>query len=310
MEDIQLLKGDCLELMKDIPDGSIDFICTDLPYETTRLKWDTIIPFNKHIIEKKGEKDIILYELDYILKRFREGNCNYFKVLDEFNEIAKDGLWEQYNRIIKPNGAIALFGNQPFTSKLIITRPELYKYSWIWVKPFPTGFLNSNYRPMLSFEDIAIFSKSGAGAGSKETNMNYFPQGLIQINKKKKNKKGTRGQHIHDTVNCGENNILNSEKEYQQKYSGYPNNILECDRDMPQIFPTQKPVPLIEYLIKTYSNEGDIVLDSTSGSATTAIASINTKRRCICMEKDEDNFEVGKKRVEEHIKSLQGKLFI
>jgi site-specific DNA-methyltransferase (adenine-specific) len=265
MQDIQLLHGDCLELMKDIPDGSIDFICTDLPYQTTRLKWDCPI------------------DLEF--------------------------LFLEYERLIKPKGAIALFSNQPFTSKLIIAKPQLYRYSWIWLKPFPTGFLNSNYRPMLSFEDIVIFSKSGAGAGSKENNMNYYPQGLIQINKKKKNKKGSRGQHIHDTVNCGQNNILNSEKEYEQKYSGYPNNVLEFDRDSPQIFATQKPVGLVEYLIKTYSNEGDLILDSTSGSATTAIAAINTNRRCICMEKDEANFEVGKKRVDDHIKSLQGKLF-
>lgn len=260
----EIYLGDCLELMQQIPDGSVDMVLCDLPYGTTRLKWDSVIDL----------------------------------------EI----LFKQYERLIKPKGAIVLFGNQPFTSKLIMTRLELYKYSWIWVKPFPTGFLNSNYRPMLSFEDILVFSKSGAGAGSKENNMNYYPQGLIEVNKKKNNKKGTRGQHIHDTANCGAQNILNSEKEYQQKFTGYPNNILECDRDEPQLHPTQKPIALFEYLIKTYTNEGETVLDNCAGSFTTAIAAMRTNRKYICIEKEEKYFNIGKERIEnEMLKQVNNK---
>ena len=239
--------------MPQIASGSIDMILCDLPYGTTRLKWDCLVDL----------------------------------------EI----LFLEYERIIKPKGAIVLFGNQPFTSKLIMTRPELYKYSWMWVKPFPTGFLNANYRPMLSFEDILVFSKSGAGAGSKDNNMSYYPQGLIEVNKKKKNKKGTRGQHIHDTVNCGIQNVLNSEKEYKQKFTGYPNNILECDRDEPQLHPTQKPLLLCEYLIKTYSKEQETVLDNCIGSGTTAIACTNTKRNFIGIEKDEKYFNLASERL-------------
>ena len=250
---IDLILGDCKDWLPKFDNDSFDLILCDLPYGTTRLKWDCQI------------------DLEFI--------------------------FSQYERLIKPKGAIVLFGNQPFSSKLVMTRPSLYKYSWMWVKPYPTGFLNSNYRPMLSFEDILVFSKSGAGAGSKGNNMNYYPQGLIEINKNKKNKKGTRGQHIHNTSNCGSGNILNSEKEYQQKYTGYPNNILECDRDEPQIHPTQKPLLLIEYLIKTYSIEGDNVLDNTMGSGTTGVACKRLRRNFVGIEIDKKSFDLSNNRI-------------
>lgn len=248
-----LIFGDCQEHLPKLESESFDLILCDLPYGTTRLKWDCPI------------------DLEF--------------------------LFGEYERLIKPKGAIVLFGNQPFTSKLIMTRPNLYKYSWMWVKPFPTGFLNANYRPMLSFEDILVFSKSGAGAGSKDNNMNYYPQGLIEINKKKKNKKGTRGQHIHDTVNCGTQNVLNSEKEYEQKFTGYPNNILECDRDEPQLHPTQKPLLLIEYLIKTYSKEGDSVLDNTMGGGTVGVGCKKLKRNFVGIENKKQYFDIANERI-------------
>ena len=131
---------DSVEAATHFEDNSIDMILCDLPYGTTRLKWDSIIDLDK--------------------------------------------LFAQYERIIKDKGAIVLFANQPFTSILIRLKPELYRYSWIWEKPFPTGFLNANYRPLLTYEDIAVFSKSGAGAGSKQKNMKYYPQGLVEVNKK------------------------------------------------------------------------------------------------------------------------------
>jgi len=253
MPKIEMIQGDCLIAMKDIPDGSIDMILCDLPYGTTRLKWDSPIDIK--------------------------------------------ALFVEYERVIKRHGAIVLFGNQPFTSNLIMTQHNLYKYSWMWVKPFPTGFLNANYRPMLSFEDIAVFSKSGAGAGSKGNNMQYYPQGLIAVNKPKKNKKGARGQHIHSTVNCGVENVLNSEKEYLQKFTGYPNNILEYDRDSPQLHPTQKPVALLEYLIKTYTLEGETVLDNCMGSGSTGVACKNLNRNFIGIELDQTYYDIAKERI-------------
>jgi len=205
-------------------------------------------------------------------------------------------LWSHYRRIITRNGAIVLFANQPFSSMLIAANPEMYKYSWIWKKPHPTGFLNANFRPLLSFEEILVFSHSGAGAGSKNDNMVYFPQGLVAINKKKQNKANTRGKHIHETVNCGTNNILNSNSTYEQKFTGYPINILEFKRDSPQIHPTQKPVALCEYLIKTYSKENDVVLDNCAGSGTTGVACLNTNRRFILIEIDKKWCQIAKER--------------
>ncbi len=243
--------------MKDIDDKSVDMILCDLPYGTTRCKWDSLVDLDK--------------------------------------------LWTKYKSIIKDDGAIILTANQPFTSKLVSSNYEMYKYSWIWKKPFPTGFLNANYRPMLSFEDILVFSKSGAGAGSKNKGcMKYFPQGLVEINKSKKNKANSRGKQIHETANVGDNNCLNSDSEYVTKYTGYPNNILEFDRDMPQLHPAQKPVLLFEYLIKTYTNEGDLVLDNCVGSGTTAIACINTNRNYIGIEKDEKYFNIAQERVRQY----------
>ena len=260
---MKLIHGDCLEKMKDIPDKSIDMILCDLPYGTTRLKWDSVI-------------DLTL-------------------------------LWWHYKRIVKVNGAIVLFANQPFTSALISSNFEMFRYSWIWEKPFPTGFLNANYRPMLSFEDICVFSHSGAGAGSKDNAMVYYPQGLVPKNVKKKNKPNSRGAHIHDTVNCGSMNVLNSGKEYEQKFTGYPNNILSFDRDLDQSHQTQKPVPLLEYLIKTYTLEGETVLDNTMGSGSTGIACINTKRNFIGIEKDDKFFEIAKSRIETHETTCENK---
>lgn len=238
--------------------------------------------------------DLILCDLPYGTTQ-----CKWDTIID------LDKLWIQYKRIIKDNGAIVLTANQPFTSRLVSFNYEMYKYSWIWKKPFPTGFLNANYRPMLIFEDILVFSKMGSGAGSKNKGcMKYYPQGLIPINKKKKNKANSRGIHIHETKNVGKNNCLNSDSEYITKYTGYPNNILEFDRNIPQIHPTQKPVKLFEYLIKTYSNENDLVLDNCIGSGTTAIAALNTNRHYIGIEKEKKYVDLAEKRIAEHTQQL------
>lgn len=262
----RIYQMDCLEGMKLIPDKSIDMILCDLPYGTTRLKWDSVLNLEK--------------------------------------------LWEEYTRIIKDNGAIVLSANQPFTSKLVSSNYEMFKYGWIWVKPYVTGFLNAHYRPMLCYEDILVFSKSGAGAGSKNKgNMKYFPQGLELINEKKINHETTGGKVVRNTQNVGENNVLNSGKEYMQKYKGYPRNLLEYDIDRPTLHPTQKPVLLFEYLIKTYSNESDIILDNCMGSGTTAIAALNTMRKFIGFEIDQKYIEISNMRIKEKYDSEMTLIF-
>ena len=243
---IELIKGDCLVEMQNIPDKSIDMICADLPYGTTACKWDTIIPF--------------------------------------------EPLWEQYERIIKPNGAIVLFGSQPFTSALIMSNPKWFKYCWVWEKIRPTGFLNAKKRPLKITEDICIFGGS-----------NYYPQGLIDVEKTIKNSSSKRkgGGHI---------GVIKNDF-YQQEKTNYPKNILKYGLDeSDKQHPTQKPVPLLEYLIKTYTNEGETVLDNTMGSGTTGVAAVNLNRNFIGIEMDEAYFEIASKRINEAQTDLKLKL--
>ena len=244
IEPNNIYKGDCLELMKSIPDRSVDMILADLPYGTVSCEWDNIIPFDK--------------------------------------------LWEQYNRIIKDSGPIVLTASQPFTSLLISSNPKMFKYAWVWKKNKATGFVNAKYKPLSIYEDILIFGKG------KTT---YNPQGLQPYNKiiKPSIKESQTTDRIYKQKNT---------KPYLREFTNYPKNIIEfsCEQGL---HPTQKPVPLFEYLIKTYTNEGELVLDNTAGSMTTAIAAINTHRNYICMEQDEEYFKKGLERIRQHQELLK-----
>ena len=252
---ITLLHGDCLERMKEIPDDSVNLILCDLPYGTTKCKWDTIIDIDK--------------------------------------------LWIEYRRIIKkPSGVILLFGQQPFTSMLISSNYEWFKYNLIWKKNKTTQFLLANYRPMKCTEDICVFSKGGAAAASRKTgNMTYNPQNLIPVDIKKKNSKERIGKMLNQSHHLGPNNKLISNSEYSQKFTNYPTELIEFDIEYDTIHETQKPVKLIEYLIKTYSNETDTVLDNTMGSGTTGIGCINTNRKFIGIELNELYYKLSKHRI-------------
>ena len=254
-DQLTLLYGDCLERMNEIKDNSIDLILCDLPYGTTKCKWDTIINL--------------------------------------------DLLWIHYKRIIKkPHGVIILFGQQPFTTKLISSNINWYKYNLVWKKNKTTQFLLANYRPMKCTEDICIFSKGGAAAASRKTgNMTYNPQGLIPVNIKKKNSKERLGKMLNQSHHLGPNNQLVGNGEYTQKYTNYPNEILEFDIESNNFHETQKPLSLIEYLIKTYSNENDVVLDNTMGSGTTGIGCMNLNRPFIGIELEEKYFKLSKYRI-------------
>jgi site-specific DNA-methyltransferase (adenine-specific) len=254
-DNITLLFGDCLERMKEIPDDSVDLILCDLPYGTTKCKWDTIIDINK--------------------------------------------LWEHYKRIIKePSGVILLFGQQPFTSMLVSSNYDWFKYNIIWKKNKTTQFLLANYRPMKCTEDICVFSKGGAAAASRHKgNMTYNPQGLEPVNIKKKNSKERIGKMLNQAHHLGPNNKLVSNSEYSQKFTNYPTELIEFDIEYDTIHETQKPVKLIEYLIKTYSNEGETVLDNTMGSGTTGIGCINTNRKFIGIELNELYYKLSKHRI-------------
>ena len=254
-DNIIIKQGDCLELMKDIPDKSIDMILCDLPYGTTACKWDTVIPF----------------------------------------EI----LWKEYERIIKNKCAIALFGSEPFSSYLRISNIKLYKYDWIWIKSKASDFINANCRPMKKHEIISIFSFGKSSPPVTDKNMKYFPQEIV-YGEKKKIRKGSLGIGRDRDSQQGE---------YISKGSNYPTSILSFSNDGKTFHPTQKPVALLEYLIKTYTNENDLVLDNCAGSFSTAIACINTGRRFIGYELDEKYFEFGKNRILDHLTKKEEMLF-
>jgi site-specific DNA-methyltransferase (adenine-specific) len=196
-------------------------------------------------------------------------------------------LWEQYNRIIKYNGAIVLFCNEPFTSSLINSNIELFKYKWIWEKSQGVNFAQCNHMPMSNYEEISVFGNFGMSKNAKVQPI-YNPQGIIEINKQKSAKTST------------EHRVCDNNKEHIQKYENYPNQIIKFKSER-GFHPTQKPVPLLEYLIKTYTNENELVLDNTFGSCSTGIACINTNRNFIGIEKDEKYFNIGVGRVKENI---------
>ena len=223
------MQGDCLELMKTIPDGSVDLILTDPPFGTTQNKWDSVI-------------DLEL-------------------------------MWKDLKRIIKPNGAIVLFGAQPFTTVLISSNLKDFKYCWYWNKSKPTGFLNAKKQPLRNFEDVVVFYSKQA---------HYSPQDLIKTDK------------MVSRTNRG--NYGDCSKTTKQEWTNYPTQLLKFPSE-DGIHPTQKPVDLLEYLIKTYTQEGETVLDFTMGSGSTGVACKNTNRSFIGIELDEKYFSIAKERI-------------
>jgi DNA modification methylase len=238
---MQLLHGDCLELLQNIPDKSIDMILTDPPYGTTSCKWDSVIPFAP--------------------------------------------LWEQLNRIIKDNGAIVLFGSEPFSSALRMSNIKYFKYDWIWEKEQGANFMLCKYQPYKVHEIVSVFSKS---------KHNYFPQ--MTDGKPYISGKGTSGD------------ITGNVKKIQTKNDGkrYPRSIQKfCTGKSKSKHPTQKPVALLEYLIKTYTLENETVLDFTMGSGSTGVACVNTNRDFIGIELDDNYFSIAKDRIEAAQKEVQ-----
>ena len=210
-----------------------------------------------------------------------------------------DRLWEQYKRIIKPNGAIALFGSQPFTSALVMSNPKWFKYEWIWEKNRASGFKNAKKKPMSVHENICIFY-------DKQPTYNpqfraYFESTKQRFHLKKEEIKSNK---FNSKTIYGIQHEELSIRNIDLDRGAYPVSIqkIKCinNRDIDRLAPTQKPVALIEYLIKTYTQEGEIILDNTAGSGTLAIAAINTNRQYICIENDEHYFEVMRDRVANH----------
>lgn len=245
---IDLYNGDCLEIMKSIPGGSIDCVITDPPYGTTNCRWDSVIPF--------------------------------------------EPMWEQLKRIIKPNGAILLFGDEPFSSVLRMSNITMFRYDWYWEKPRGTGFLNAKKMPLKHIEKIHVFYRKLPS---------YFPQ----MTKGHKPQRPSGNNYIASSVY--REGLKQSENVTALSTDRYPRNILKFDNvnsQHGQLHPTQKPVALLEYLIKTYTQEGETVLDFTMGSGSTMIACLNTNRKGIGIELDKHYFDVATKRINEHKAAL------
>ena len=244
MTDVKLMLGDCLELMKDIPDGSVDLILTDPPYGTTACKWDSIIPL--------------------------------------------EPMWEQLKRVIKPKGAIVMTASQPFTTTLISSNIKMFKYCWVWEKNSGTNFMHSKHQPLKCHEDLVVFSLGGAAQGSKNA-MEYnrqmtdgepYNRGFVG-GKRKLLSKGMNGAVINNTSG-----------------KRCPRSVVKFNRVQRGVHPTQKPVDLMEYMIKTYTLEGETVLDFTMGSGTTGVAAKNLNRSFIGIELDEGYYNIAKERIE------------
>jgi site-specific DNA-methyltransferase (adenine-specific) len=203
-----------------------------------------------------------------------------------------DGLWEQYRRIVKDDAAICLFGIEPFTSKLILSNLEMFKYNWFWNKRSAGGYVSAKLKPMNTMETISVFSLGVTANGSKR-NMKYYPQGLKPYNKIARRGNKPEKENIYFRQSTSDNQNF-------QEWTNYPKNYLEFPYEKQTVHPTQKPVPLLEYLIKTYTNEGEIVLDNCMGSGSTGVACLNTNRDFIGIELEEKYFNIAKQRIETH----------
>lgn len=199
-------------------------------------------------------------------------------------------LWEQYKRVIKDGHAIVLTATQPFTSALVMSNIGWFKYQWIWLKERPSNFFAAKFMPLNNTEDVLVFSSGGCNNGAK-TPMRYFPQGIQEIDRVAKNV-NTGGK-----IGMEHKTSLNDGRLYHQTVTGYPQKIIKFNNDKNTVHPTQKPVALMEYLIKTYTNEGETVLDSTMGSGSTGVACKNLNRRFIGVERDLEYFNMAKERI-------------
>lgn len=238
--------GDCLDLMNNIPSGSVDMILCDLPYGKTKNKWDCIIDFS--------------------------------------------ALWVQYERIIKPNGAIVLTGQDKFSARLMLSNEKLHRYNLIWEKTSPTGHLNAKRMPLRSHEDILVFYKELPIYNPQKT-CGHERKVSTAFHKRNSKKTSNYGEHGLTTYDSTER---------------YPKSVLKfaTDKQKLSLHPTQKPVALFEYLIITYTHEGQVVLDNCSGSGTTAIACLNTNRHFICMENDQDQYEKSTNRIYQRLQKV------
>lgn len=254
--------------------------------------------FNEDCLEgmkriETGAVDMILTDLPYCVTEW---------AWDKFIDIQL--MWEQFRRVIKDCRAIVLFGQEPFSSKLRVSAPDIYRYDWIWRKSRVGNILNASVCPLRVFENIMVFS-SGTTSTNGKKQMLYNPQGLKPYGKKSK----SSTMFIHHFGRVEDNRENYVAREYVQKYTNFPQSILEFKSPSRPVHPTQKPVDLLEYLIRTYTNECELVLDATMGSGSTGVAAINTNRRFIGFETEQKFYDIARRRIDEAIAQREQSLF-
>lgn len=238
IENISLHLGDCLEVMKGIPDGSVDLICCDLPYGTTQNKWDSVIPF--------------------------------------------EAMWEAYWRLLKPAGIVALTASQPFSAALVMSQPTRFKHEWVWIKNRGSNFANTVREPMKEHESVLVFSRGKWTYNKQMQERTGGGRSRVQYGFNKVTETENYGRFDKPPPPQGELRVPSSWQKFNVEVG---------------LHPTQKPVPLMEYIIKTYSNPGDVILDNCMGSGTTGVAAKNLGRRFIGIEQDPKYFEIACKRI-------------
>ena len=235
MADVKLMRGDCLERLKEVPDGNVDMVLADPPYGTTACKWDSVIPL--------------------------------------------EPMWEQLKRIIKPNGAIVMTASQPFTSALVMSNPKWFKYSWRWKKSNLTNFLNAKKQPLRCFEDVLVFA-----SGQTTYNPQVVDSGKQKTSRRVGTKTSVYGKADKET--------------FYNSSSRYPTELLDIpNRRDGKHHPTQKPTALMKYLIRTYTHEGETVVDFAMGSGTTGVAAASLNRHFIGIELDPGYFQIAEERI-------------
>ena len=261
IENSKLFQGDCLDIMKKIPDNYVDCIICDPPFGTTACDWDKTLPFSE--------------------------------------------VWKEYNRIIKDTGSVLLFSCGIFTPRVMLSNLENYKYRWVWIKRNSTNFVHAKNRPMTKCEDICVFSKAPMGHVSQlgDRRMVYNPQGLEPCNQTIKAGKGRFG------TTAGKR--PSQQAEFLRENKGFPTDVLfdfPEDAANKKFHTSQKPVKLLEYLIKTYSYENGVILDNCMGSGSTGVACVNTNRKFIGIELEEKYYDISKQRIQEAVELKKGNL--
>lgn len=282
---IDFRNEDCLgeEGLPSLPDNSVDLMITDLPYGVTKAKHDIKIPLEDFVTTSIRNKEVHLTLEDWLLKQFKEGST-YTQAIKEFKEQKQNGLMTELFRVVKDDGALLFFGQDKFSMEIMNSALKYHRYNLIWDKKRTTGFLNANRMPLRQHEDILVFYKKLP---------TYNPQ------KFKGKPNHSRGSSTKPLKNSNYGAMVFVDNREDLKDMKHPTSILTFDKPHPPVFATQKPVDLLEWLINSYSNEGETVLDCCVGSGTTLLAARNVNRHFIGFEKDTENYQLALKRLED-----------